>query len=221
MDVDVRIFAGLADLLGVRRVRVSLPHRATVADLVAEIESRADAPGAIERTRVAFAVNRAYAPPSTVLADGDEVALIPPVSGGALETVPVHCRITHQPLSTDRVIARVRSPRAGAIVTFHGVTREVAHLDYEAYVEMAGPLMERLLGEVAVKCGLLAVAAEHRVGSVALGEASVVIAAAAAHRAEAFAGARAAIDRIKAEVPIWKREIDDSGRATWVPGTAV
>jgi MoaE-MoaD fusion protein len=129
----------------------------------------------------------------------------------------VHARISAEPLSVSEVAKLVARPAAGAIVTFQGTTREVDRLDYEVYAEMAEPCMRRLLCECLDEHGLQALAAEHRVGSVPLGESSVIVAASAAHREEAFAGARAAIDRIKAEVPIWKRELRGSD-ARWVPG---
>jgi molybdopterin synthase catalytic subunit len=131
--------------------------------------------------------------------------------------VDVHARISAEPLSLSDVAKLVARPAAGAIVTFQGTTREVDRLDYEAYVEMAEPHLRRVLRECLERHGLEAIAAEHRVGSVPLGEAGVVVAASAAHRDEAFAGARAAIDRIKAEVPIWKRELRGSD-ARWVEG---
>jgi molybdopterin synthase catalytic subunit len=131
--------------------------------------------------------------------------------------VDVHARITAVPLCPSDVAKLVARPAAGAIVTFQGTTREVDRLDYEAYVEMAEPYIRRVLRECLERHGLEAIAAEHRIGSVPLGEASVVVAASAAHRDEAFAGARAAIDRIKAEVPIWKRELRGSD-ARWVEG---
>jgi MoaE-MoaD fusion protein len=131
--------------------------------------------------------------------------------------VDVHARISAEPISLSEVSRLVGRPAAGAIVTFQGTTREVDRLDYEAYVEMAEPYMRRVLGECLESHDLEAIAAEHRVGSVPLGEPSVVVAASAVHRDEAFAGARAAIDRIKAEVPIWKRELRGSD-AHWVAG---
>ncbi len=129
----------------------------------------------------------------------------------------VHARVSAEPLSLSDVAKLVARPAAGAIVTFQGTTREVDRLDYEAYVEMAEPYMRRVLRECLESHDLEAIAAEHRVGSVPLGEPSVVVAASAAHRDEAFAGARAAIDRIKAEVPIWKRELR-GGDGRWVAG---
>ena len=128
-------------------------------------------------------------------------------------------RITEEPLDAARLTAAVGDPRAGAVVVFSGVTREVDRLEYEAYVDMAEPRLREIAGEEAARFGVCAVAVEHRVGTVPLGEPSVVVAVSAAHREEAFAGARAVIDRVKAEAPIWKREVEASGAAEWVPGT--
>lgn len=127
-------------------------------------------------------------------------------------------RITDEPLDTAALTAAVGDPRAGAVVVFSGVTREVERLEYEAYVDMAEPRLREIAGEEASRHGLLGVAVEHRVGTVPLGEPSVVVAVSAPHREEAFAGARAVIDRVKAEAPIWKREVEGS-EGEWVPGT--
>jgi molybdopterin synthase catalytic subunit len=139
---------------------------------------------------------------------------VPPVSGGGA----IHARVREGPLSVGRVSRLVGRPEAGAIVSFQGTTRDVPRLEYEAYSEMAEERIALILGECAASHGLEAAAAEHRVGAVPLGEASVVVAVSAAHRAEAFAGAREAIDRIKAETPIWKKEVEASG-SHWVEGT--
>jgi molybdopterin synthase catalytic subunit len=162
-----------------------------------------------------MAVNREYAPEDHVLDPGDELALIPPVSGG--EAAIVHARVTIEPLSLDAVAGRVRDPRAGAVVTFQGVTRDVDRLEYEAYVEMAEEKIAAIVAEAVARHGLCAAAAEHRVGDVPLSEPSVTVAASAPHRGEAFAGARQIIDRIKAEAPIWKKEIE-GGEERWVEG---
>jgi molybdopterin synthase catalytic subunit len=167
-----------------------------------------------------MAVNREYASPDTTLSAGDELALVPPVSGGGATEVRVHARVSDEPLSLDAVTALVGRAAAGAIVSFQGVTRDVERLDYEAYAEMAEERIAAILRECAAAHGLEAAAAEHRVGPVALGEPSVIVAVSAAHRGEAFAGAREAIDRIKAEAPIWKREVD-GGESRWVEGTPV
>jgi molybdopterin synthase catalytic subunit len=127
-------------------------------------------------------------------------------------------RITDEPLSLDALVARVRDPRAGAVVTFEGVTREVEKLEYEAYVEMAEQKMAAIVAEAVERHGLCAAAAEHRVGDVPLSEPSVAVAVSAPHRGEAFAGAREIIDRLKAEAPIWKKEIE-GGEGRWVEGT--
>jgi molybdopterin synthase catalytic subunit len=165
---------------------------------------------------VGMAVNREYAGPDAQLQPNDELALIPPVSGGA----DVHVRVTEDPLSIEALSQAVGRPGAGAIVTFQGTTRGVQRLEYEAYREMAEEMITAILEECLERHGLEAAAAEHRIGSVPLGDAGVVVAVSAAHRAEAFAGAREAMDRIKAEAPIWKREIDRSGAETWVEGRA-
>src|SRR4051794_7157434 len=112
----------------------------------------------------------------------------------------------------------VGRPGAGAIVTFQGTTRDVDSLEYEAYREMAEEKIAAIVTQAIDRHGLEAAAAEHRVGAVPLTEASVVVAASAAHRAEAFAGAREIIDRIKAEAPIWKKEVE-AGEQRWVEGT--
>jgi molybdopterin synthase catalytic subunit len=159
-----------------------------------------------------MAVNREYARADDPLAPGDELALIPPVSGGA--TTAPHVAIRSEPLSLDAVAARVRDPRAGAVVVFEGVTRDVGWLDYEAYAEMAAEQMQAIVAAAIERHGLCAAAAEHRVGRVPLSEPSVIVAASARHRGEAFAGAREIIDEIKARAPIWKAE-----EGEWVAGS--
>jgi MoaE-MoaD fusion protein len=144
-----------------------------------------------------MAVNREVAGDDAVLSPGDELALIPPVSGGAIHS---------EPLSLDALVERVRDPRAGAVVTFSGVTREIDFLDYEAYTEMAAEQIDVIVADAIERHGLCRAAADHRVGRVELGEPSVIVAASAPHRDAAFAGAREIIDEIKARVPIWKRE---------------
>lgn len=205
----MRLFAGLRERAGRDELELDLPDGARVADALAQVEHLA--PG----TPLVLAVNREYAAPDAVLAPGDELAVVPPVSGGAEATGEgVHAVVREEPLSLDAVAALVRDPRAGAVVTFSGTTRAVEHLDYEAYAEMAQPKMAAIVAEAVERHGLCSAAAEHRVGRVPLAEASVVVAASAPHRGEAFAGAREIIDRIKAEAPIWKRE-----EGAWVEGT--
>jgi molybdopterin synthase catalytic subunit len=208
MRVRVRLFAVLRERAGRDTIELDLPEGARVADALAAVD---DLAGGLS---LVLAVNREYAKPDAPLSAGDELALIPPVSGGAA----AHARVTAEPLSHDAVTALVGDPRAGAIVTFQGVTREVHHLDYEAYEQMAVEAMRSILDAAVERHGLCAAAAEHRVGTVPLGEPSVVVAASAPHRAEAFAGAREVIDELKARAPIWKREVEASGAARWVSG---
>jgi molybdopterin synthase catalytic subunit len=216
MDVQVRLFASLRERAGTALLELELADGATVADALAQL---AWLTGGM---RAALAVNREYASESTPLAPGDELALIPPVSGGSEShqsggpAGPPHVRVTREPLAAARLEALVRDPRAGAVVTFQGVTREVPALQYEAYVEMAVAEIEAIAAAASVRHGLCAVAVEHRIGEVALSEPSVVIAVSAPHRGEAFAGAREIIDELKARAPIWKREAGQ-----WVAGHAV
>lgn len=205
MNVTVRLFAGLRERAGTDRLTLELPEGARVGDALARMQDL------IRDVPVVMAVNREYADDAQDLATGDELALIPPVSGGSIGVV--HVRVTTEPLGLDPLVARVADPGAGAVVTFLGVTRQVAELDYEAYVPMAERQMEQIVQEAIERHGLCAAAAEHRVGVVPLSEASVVIAVSAPHRAEAFAGARDIIDQIKQRAPIWKKE-----EGEWVDG---
>src|SRR5436305_178661 len=205
MNVTVRLFAGLRERAGCDELALDLPEGALVADALARMQD------VIRDVPVVMAVNQEYADDGYSLAAGDELALIPPVSGGSVGAA--HVRVTDAPLTLDPLVARVRDPRAGAVVTFTGVTRQVAELDYEAYIPMAERQMERIVSEAIEHHGLCAAAVEHRVGTVPLSEASVAIAVSAPHRAEAFAGAREIIDEVKARAPIWKRE-----EGEWVAG---
>jgi molybdopterin synthase catalytic subunit len=216
MNVRVRLFAILRERAGCGEVDLELPERATVADALRELGAVGGLADVIDSMPVAMAVNREYAQATTALRSGDELALIPPVSGGAAD---VHVRVSEEPLLLDPLARMVVRDGAGAVVSFQGVTREVERLDYEAYAEMAEERMAAILAECVETHGLEAAAAEHRTGSVPLGEPSVIVAVSAAHRGEAFAGAREAIDRIKAEAPIWKREVE-GGDSRWVEGTA-
>ena len=216
--VEVRLFAMLRERAGTGTLELRLPAGATVSDALARLcEQNEPLGGLLARLPVSTAVNREYASSETVLAAGDELALIPPVSGGG--QAAIHAAVSDSPLSAERLTALVGDPRAGAIVVFHGVTREIPALDYEAYAEMALVQIESILRDCATRHGLCAAAAEHRVGRVALGEPSVVVAVSAPHREEAFAGARAAIDAIKAQAPIWKREEGPDGDRGWVEGS--
>lgn len=215
MVISVRLFAILRERAGRDSVALELAEGATVDDALSALGAQDGLGEALDRMPVVMAVNRAYAQGDRPLREGDEVALIPPVSGGV---EPVHARVTDETLSVERLAALVGRPGAGAIVTFQGTTREVDRLEYEAYREMAEERIAAILLACLQRHGLQAAAAEHRVGAVPLGETSVVVAVSAAHREEAFAGAREAIDEIKAQAPIWKREVDERDGRRWVPG---
>jgi molybdopterin converting factor subunit 1 len=210
MEVTVRLFAMLRDRAGSPELTLELPDGARVGDALAELH------GLAEGLPLVMAVNREYADEERVLDPGDELALIPPVSGGEAHAAP-WVRVSSEPLSLDTVAERVRDPRAGAVVTFQGVTREVERLEYEAYAEMAEERLVAIAADAVERHGLCAAAVEHRVGEVPLSDPSVIVAASAPHRGEAFAGAREIIDRVKAEAPIWKKEIE-GGEQRWVEG---
>jgi molybdopterin synthase catalytic subunit/molybdopterin converting factor small subunit len=215
VTVRVRLFAILRERAGRDSVELDLAEGATVGEALAAL---AELPGLGEALRavpVGTAVNREYRGPDAELRPDDELALIPPVSGGA----DVHVRLTEHPLSLEAISRTVGRAGAGAIVTFQGTTRGVARLDYEAYREMAEERIAAILRECVERHGLEAAAAEHRIGGVPLGDAGVIVAVSAPHRPEAFAAAREAIDRIKAEAPIWKREVESAGTSTWVEDT--
>lgn len=208
MKVRVRLFAGLRERAGSGDVEVDLPEGAAVADVWPALALGAEPPG------ILFAVNRAYADRGHALAAGDEVALIPPVSGGSF-------RLFEEPLSLDAAVAEVRTDEAGAIATFVGTTRrrsrgrDVLHLEYEAYEGMAEEVMEGLAADLKARHDLCEVAIHHRVGRVDIGETSVVIAVSAPHRADALAACREAIDELKVSVPLWKKEFYEGGEE-WI-----
>jgi molybdopterin synthase catalytic subunit/molybdopterin converting factor small subunit len=206
MIVRVRLFAGLRERAGREEIELELPEGALVSDALERMG------GLTGDVNAVLAVNREYAAPDVALSPGDELALIPPVSGGSVSAT-VHVRLTSEPIALDSLLSRVRDPGAGAVVIFEGVTREVAQLEYEAYGEMATAKISEIVSVALNKHDLCAAAVEHRVGTVPLSEPSVVVAVSAPHRAEAFAGAREIIDRLKAEAPIWKQE-----EGEWVPG---
>jgi len=206
INVRVRLFAGLRERAGYAERELQDVER--VRDVWPALGLGDEPEGLL------YAVNREYADAGRELADGDEVALIPPVSGGAF-------RLTAQPLSLDAVVDEVRSDEAGAIATFIGTTRlqsrgrTVLHLDYEAYEEMAEQVMAQIAAELKGRYDLCEIAIHHRTGRAEIGEASVVIAVSAPHRQDALAACREAIDTLKEQVPLWKKEFYEDG-SEWI-----
>jgi molybdopterin synthase catalytic subunit/molybdopterin converting factor small subunit len=205
VHVTVRLFAGLRERAGWSQREIEASR---VADVWAALDLGDEPEGLL------YAVNREYAPSEQELADGDVVALIPPVSGGAF-------LLTEEPVSLDRVISEVATGEAGAIATFSGTARRqsrgriVNYLDYEGYEGMAEEMMAKLAGDLRERYEIKEVAIHHRVGRVEIGEPSVVIAVSAAHRADALAACKDAIDILKLNVPLWKKEVYEGGEE-WI-----
>jgi molybdopterin converting factor subunit 1 len=217
MRIRVLYFAVFREQIGRDEEAIDLGGGARVRDAVAALGERHAAIGRL-RDKFRVAVNQEFSDDDRALADGDELALIPPVAGGAEAR---HVRLLGEPLSLDRCIAAVTGPGMGGVVTFTGMVRReshgalIDHLEYEAYGAMAVTEMTRLCDEIEAEIAGTRLAVEHRVGRLTIGEVAVVIAAAAPHRAEAFTACRALIDRLKQRVPIWKKEVGDDG-AEWV-----
>ena len=208
MQVTIRLFAGLRERAGTGSRRLELPDGAMLGDVWPALDLGEEPSGLL------YAVNKRYADPGTALGDGDEVALIPPVSGGDF-------RLTDEPLSLDAVVREVQRDEAGAVASFLGTVRNrsrgrtVLYLEYEAYEGMAEEMMAELAGELSERHDLLAVAIHHRVGRVEIGEPSVAIAVSSPHRAAALAACKDAIDTLKGTVPLWKKEVYEGGEE-WI-----
>ena len=212
----MRLFAGLREHAGQGTLQLELADGSTVADAIAALRGGALA-GLHEDAPFVTAVAREYVKPDHELVAGDELALVPPVSGGAGAVRLAD--VVGETIDVEAVRRSVADPMTGATVVFMGTTREVPSLEYEAYVDMAREQIAALAEQVVREHGCVAVSCVHRVGVVPLGDPSVVVAASAAHRAEAFDGARALLDAVKAQAPIWKKEHYEDGDAAWVEGT--
>jgi MoaE-MoaD fusion protein len=219
MQVRVLFFGVLKDVLKSSGEAVALPEGATVAELTDRLRNGGEHPvwGAL-----AVAVNREYATRSAVLRDGDEVALLPPVSGGADDAEPV-VQLMREVIDRDALMARLKQPADGAVVVFDGIVRDntrgrkTLYLDYEAYEEMALDQMRALARDAKERFAIDRVGVVHRLGRLEIGESSIVIAVTSAHRAAAFDACRWLIDTLKRTVPIWKKEHFADG-AVWTDG---
>jgi molybdopterin synthase catalytic subunit len=208
VHVSIRLFAGLRERAGTGARELELSDGARVADVWAALDLGEEPPGLL------YAVNRSYANAESPLGEGDEVALIPPVSGGDF-------KLTEAPLSLEAAVREVARDEAGAVATFLGTVRNrsrdrsVLYLEYEAYEGMAEDVMAQLTAQLEERHELSAIAIHHRVGRVEIGEASVVIAVSSPHRAAALAACKEAIDTLKETVPLWKKEVYEGGEE-WI-----
>jgi molybdopterin synthase catalytic subunit len=249
MNVRVRLFARLSEVLGERNVTLELPEGATVDDLRDQLSHRFPAVAPYLPTAVC-AVDEEYVTRDHALREGDDVALIPPVSGGsepgARNREPgtrderaggqgsrvtgdkeALFAVTREPLDAGRLTSLVRRDESGAVAVFLGVARNesegrrVVALEYDAYPEMAARKLRAVADEARARWPITGMAIHHRIGRLAIGEASLVVAVSAGHRREAFAACEYAVDRVKQTVPIWKKEIWADGEGAWVAGHAV
>ncbi|MDA5109720.1 molybdenum cofactor biosynthesis protein [Brevibacillus thermoruber] len=212
MQIRVLLFAGLAERAGEREIRVSVAEGALVRDLLQAVGEQYPALAPL-LGGCFVSVNQEYAVPDKALAPGDEVAILPPVSGGEEPRFAV----TTEPLSADKLVRLVSNPRAGAVLAFVGTVREFTHgqrtvsLTYEAYAPMAVEKMKQIAAEVAERWPGAELAMHHRIGDLQIEEIAVVAAVATPHRNEAFEAGRYAIERLKQIVPIWKKEVWEDG----------
>ena len=215
--VSVRLFARLAELAGTRETTLETGEGLRVLDILPALERFYPALTGIQSLR--FAVNQEFVGEDHVLHDGDEVALIPPVSGGAATVI----EITDQPLDPARLMAAVGEPGAGAVIVFLGIVRDnnlgraVDHLEYDAYAEMATREIAKIADEAQARWPITNIAAQHRTGRLEIGETSLVVALSSPHREEAFEAGQWFVDRFKESVPIWKKEVFEGGEE-WIEG---
>lgn len=212
MQVKVLLFAALAEKAERREITVDIPESATVHTLLEEIGTLLP-PLAPLLNSCFVSINQEYADGQTPIHEGDEIAILPPVSGGEEKRF----LITDQPLSADELVSLVSNPRAGAVLTFVGTVREFTHgqrtvsLTYEAYAPMAVQKMKQIANEIKERWPNAEVAMHHRIGDLAIEDIAVIIAVATPHRNESFEAGRYAIERLKQIVPIWKKEIWEDG----------
>jgi molybdopterin synthase catalytic subunit len=228
VKVSVRLFAGLHDIVGRREVELELIDGATVADLRSQLGSRYPAVVPFMSTLVC-AVNEEYVNNDYRLSPNDQVALIPPVSGGSSgrdERDAAHFEVTDEPLDPQRLVDLVRRDESGAVALFYGVVRNhsrgrrVLYLEYDAYPSMALKKMREVAEEARCRWDITEIAISHRMGRMEIGETSLLVAVSAPHRKEAFEACHYAVDRIKQVVPVWKKEVWQGGES-WVEGHPV
>ena len=222
MQITVRLFGSIRETTGAKELAVTLDDGATTEDLralLARDHAAFDEMG--DKLRVS--VNKEIVRGAPALAEGDEVAFLPPVSGGQ-DAGTARCTLSDEPLDVGAVVKRVAGPDAGGVVTFIGAVRnasrghEIRHLEYEAYPGMAEQEMDKICDEAGDKWPGTRVAVAHRTGHLEIGDLAVVVVAASPHRAEAFDACRYAIDTLKERVPIWKKEVATGGEY-WVEDT--
>ncbi len=225
MNVNVRLFAGLHDLLGQRQITLQLAEGATVSQLREQLSREYPVVTPFLPTLI-FAVDEEYVTAEHPLHDGDEVALIPPVSGGD-RADDGWFQVTAEPLEAQRLVEAVRKDESGAVALFHGMARNhsegrrVRALEYDAYPSMAEKKLREVADEVRARWPISGIGVLHRTGRLAIGETSLLVAVSAPHRKEAFAACEYAVDRIKQIVPIWKKELWEDGDGDWVAGHTV
>lgn len=220
-NVIVKFYGPARDRAEVEQVSIEIAAGETVGGVAGKLAEKYPKLG--QSLGIRLAVNRTFVPLSHVVQDGDEIAVIPPVSGGA--PAP-RVGLTTEPLVTDAVVAELRRPDAGAIATFAGTVRAelegckpLTALEYEAYREMALEQMETARQKAIEKFGVLDAAVHHRLGRISLGDASILVVVVSAHRVEAFDACRWIVDKVKADAPIWKKNIWADGSAEWVDPT--
>jgi len=222
MKAKVRLFARLADLAGTRETEVEMGEGLSVAEAF-ELLCRRFPEMAGLAGSLMYAVNAEYVSPDHPLRAGDELALIPPVSGGALEGL---FEVTSEPLDPERLVRHVRRDESGAVALFLGVVRDnsmgrrVLYLEYDAYPEMAARVMREIAAEAKARWPLTGIAMQHRTGRLEIGETSLVIAVSSPHRKEAFEACHHLVDRFKEVVPVWKKEVWEGGEV-WIEGDPV
>jgi len=228
MQVRTLFFGMLKDLAGRSSDSLNLPENATLGDVVAHYEELIPRLGELAAS-IAVSINQEFAGPDSKLKDGDEIAFLPPVSGGLQEpdreriARRSYSSIVREKINTQAVLARLKQPSDGAAVVFDGVVRDntrgrrTLYLDYEAYEDMALKQMDALAGQTLEQFPIRDVAVVHRLGRLEIGETSVLIVVASAHRAAAFEACRWIIDTLKRTVPIWKKEYFEDG-AVWADG---